>query len=384
VYTKWLIPGEIILPVRKRDCENDLISTSYCITIPVDRLLVNASQEFQPFTDNNSRLCGAMLHYQLKSAWILLPCEQKFLYPLFICETTREVATHVEKTRNVSSGFYVPSYHWWNYVNYPRWNYLDYYQASQQYVSLSDDIYDVYETFWKTPGQKHIEYDLYPTYDEGSISHHYHSAQIALSLANTYCYHNELFLSDLCVQLIVPGYIDEYLPCFSEYSYFAQNSNYFAVLQNMTLYLNKWLPSSTDFVQVPEIIVAEYAQCNVYKLERSLMSEDLKLDLWAKSVRCDASTHLVCIMPTKTQTQGCAAGTYECADGTCISDAYRCDQDVDCADGSDEKGCDSICSHRDQAMCNIKCLFPECRCEPLYFHCQSQECISINKVSKLI
>ena len=33
---------------------------------------------------------------------------------------------------------------------------------------------------------------------------------------------------------------------------------------------------------------------------------------------------------------------FECADGECIYDAFQCDGESDCKDGSDEKGCRNI------------------------------------------
>ena len=35
----------------------------------------------------------------------------------------------------------------------------------------------------------------------------------------------------------------------------------------------------------------------------------------------------------------CSAEEYVCGDGSCIAEAWRCDQDIDCADGSDEEQC---------------------------------------------
>jgi len=93
VFTNWLVPGEIVLPVKKRDCHahNMNINMYWCTNIFVEQFLVDSSNVIQPFTDNNTRFCGAMLHYQLKLRWILIPCEQRFMYSLYICETTKEV-----------------------------------------------------------------------------------------------------------------------------------------------------------------------------------------------------------------------------------------------------------------------------------------------------
>lgn len=38
----------------------------------------------------------------------------------------------------------------------------------------------------------------------------------------------------------------------------------------------------------------------------------------------------------------CAAVEFRCADGTCIPRSARCNQNIDCADASDEKSCSKI------------------------------------------
>ena len=36
---------------------------------------------------------------------------------------------------------------------------------------------------------------------------------------------------------------------------------------------------------------------------------------------------------------GCPSDTYQCRDGDCISDDWRCDTELDCSEGEDEEDC---------------------------------------------
>lgn len=39
------------------------------------------------------------------------------------------------------------------------------------------------------------------------------------------------------------------------------------------------------------------------------------------------------------ESRSCDAGEFRCDDGECISQLWTCDLEVDCEDGSDERGC---------------------------------------------
>lgn len=45
------------------------------------------------------------------------------------------------------------------------------------------------------------------------------------------------------------------------------------------------------------------------------------------------------LYPSLGQMQGCLRGQWQCDDGQCIADVWRCDGAGDCLDGSDEMAC---------------------------------------------
>jgi len=49
--------------------------------------------------------------------------------------------------------------------------------------------------------------------------------------------------------------------------------------------------------------------------------------------------------PTETPPAGCGMGEFSCSDGECIDERLKCDDNYDCADGSDELDCGITFSH---------------------------------------
>lgn len=55
---------------------------------------------------------------------------------------------------------------------------------------------------------------------------------------------------------------------------------------------------------------------------------------------------------------------YSCRNGRCIDEKWRCDQDDDCGDGSDEVSCQNKTCHPDQFSCaSGHCINKQWKCD---------------------
>ena len=59
----------------------------------------------------------------------------------------------------------------------------------------------------------------------------------------------------------------------------------------------------------------------------------------------------------------CSNTQFTCTDFACIHQAWQCDGDVDCSDGSDEKGCGSVTCAADQFQCDDRCIQNALQCD---------------------
>ena len=55
-------------------------------------------------------------------------------------------------------------------------------------------------------------------------------------------------------------------------------------------------------------------------------------------IRCET------LLPFMCQIQACPRGSKHCSNGQCVNDAYFCDGQNDCGDGSDELNCEAQCT----------------------------------------
>ena len=90
-------------------------------------------------------------------------------------------------------------------------------------------------------------------------------------------------------------------------------------------------------------------------------------------------------IPEREGNSACFPGHFHCADGTCILNIYQCDGETQCADASDETGC-QICqmSHSNDLpsskFCQRDCMKPDCTCSWYHFHCLVGGCVVWSKV----
>jgi hypothetical protein len=69
------------------------------------------------------------------------------------------------------------------------------------------------------------------------------------------------------------------------------------------------------------------------------------------------------------------ADTFRCLDGSCISQSGRCNAANNCADGSDETGCDADANHFVPAYISASSTCPDDFHSDVYFQCGNNQCI---------
>ncbi|KAI4890829.1 hypothetical protein NFI96_004207 [Prochilodus magdalenae] len=72
---------------------------------------------------------------------------------------------------------------------------------------------------------------------------------------------------------------------------------------------------------------------------------------------------LCCVFGWSSEPVTCSWKDFVCANGECISARFRCDGDFDCADHSDERGCESRCADGQYQCQNHLCISAKWLCD---------------------
>ena len=87
---------------------------------------------------------------------------------------------------------------------------------------------------------------------------------------------------------------------------------------------------------------------------------------WEKGIECSLkkTSYWRCVTSMKMTSQLCKTKEFQCQNGDCILNQYRCDNIPDCLDGSDEAKCGDVCTSN--FTCFADCKFPDCSCSSSY------------------
>jgi hypothetical protein len=76
----------------------------------------------------------------------------------------------------------------------------------------------------------------------------------------------------------------------------------------------------------------------------------------------------------------CPEGMFACRDGSCVSVHKRCNNIPDCLFGEDERECDDVGCESPGLHCPTECQWPSCRCRAEFFQCVSGGCVPADVV----
>ena len=126
-------------------------------------------------------------------------------------------------------------------------------------------------------------------------------------------------------------------------------------------YLGKWtmgLTFTVGYMMIDNnngLCLNKIQECCYYKQSR-----------WEKGIECSVkqTSYWRCVTSTKMVSHVCKATEFQCKNGVCILNQYRCDNITDCLDGSDETECSDACTIK--FNCFVECKFPDCSCSSHY------------------
>jgi hypothetical protein len=379
VYRNWAVPGTHQWPTRRQMCatQNGFLVYLRCISLNNTGLTDLADvlrTRLQPFANNNTLLCTAMLIHDIITKWISIPCEQLIYSSLIICETNRDMLVEQLVQNKTTNNFtfyndaYIPGK---NYIYYPDYVYdiyIDDTNADLQYSPHEVYTYTDYPEYTslklRAVPTKHITND--GTYDTGWRS----------------CPNTSVYLYDICVMIWEDRYNGSVTPRECYHQAFRWNNTFQQYKSQLLLYIRQWL-AVDDVLYVINRVREDSTTCTTIQLVDKAHQLDTELKETGVDVPCADGTRKIylCLSePISRSNTDCPTGTYQCSDDTCISVEYLCDGAGDCQDNDDEEFCRPQCTDSDDNVCRHSCKLPHCVCDPLYFQCDTGGCISYHKV----
>ena len=88
------------------------------------------------------------------------------------------------------------------------------------------------------------------------------------------------------------------------------------------------------------------------------------------------SSRYLCVKPDPTSVQQCSSQQFQCSNGSCIPNAFHCNNILNCLGGTEEVDCSWTCT---QTPCTTY-SWPDCHCVDGFYQCEAGGCIPVDTV----
>ncbi len=194
-----------------------------------------------------------------------------------------------------------------------------------------------------------------------------------------YCSHGWIYITEKCFKLVSETQSGSNSDC-RHHSHEDQIDN----SVTLTMYILQWfVPEKTV---IYDVVIGDNGSyiCNICNMTPPMYDGYWRIKYYDANLPCpQIINHQMCFTDHLKPLFGCPLGTFECSDGTCISEAYRCDFHDDCSEGLDEDDCSIYASQTTQYHLSNHDALLSCKCLPWYYCCKTGHCISLSMVSKL-
>ena len=370
-FTKWSARRYRAFPFAIFDCQAH--GCQYKQT--VDEVLHDALRTPQPHTtENNTRLCSALVYTQKPPQWIMIPCNKNMGLAIQICETMQ---VHVNNNNNNIDLLDPDS----DFIYEMRY-------VESMYIGTADAVEVSSYVFEQTRGSVNLYTDFSRVMSSSTCGLYCHIGQPQIRNW-PFCRDGWIMSQGLCFKLfskitryaknILQNLISE---CIFNGRFIKINATYLTH-SSILDYLVKWTITENQTIHVLDDInedINEYKCRNFkigesyndfYALDPNKLEESLDDQLTCAWKYID---EILCVQEPMISQDSCPEGTYKCRDQSCISESYRCDTQYDCPDGDDEYNCTYEWSFMNHPPCINQLIITG---EEFPFHC---DCIAVSLV----